>query len=323
MHVRVLSLLLCCVISSFALDIDAAETVPYSGANCAAPIDHAFVNELWAKVAAQSCLNCHKAGGDAEESKLLLEDPLKSPASERDAVLLRNQAAFTRIAKVKEGEQYRVLLKVVGELDHGGEAVLKADTAGYRILADFVRRTNAPPGSPSVAIDANAPPFFQDVAMLDDRRLLRRTTLSLAGRLPTKAELEAIQQQGLQAMPELLDVVLKEEAFYDRLREAFNDSFLTLGYDDGAESALAYDHFSETRIWNQKHDLSHIADEKARQQARYKLADDYRAALLGEPMKLIEHIVRNDHPFTEIVTADYIMVTPYSARGYGIYEELK
>ena len=35
--------------------------------------------------------------------------------------------------------------------------------------------------------------------------------------------------------------------------------------------------------------------------------------------KLIEHIVRNDRPFTEIVTADYIMVTPYSARGYGIY----
>ena len=40
-------------------------------------------------------------------------------------------------------------------------------------------------------------------------------------------------------------------------------------------------------------------------------------------MKLIEHIVRNDQPFTEIVTADYIMVTPYSARGYGVFDELK
>src|SRR5205823_4767463 len=27
--------------------------------------------------------------------------------------------------------------------------------------------------------------------------------------------------------------------------------------------------------------------------------------------------------FSEIVTADYIMVTPYTARGYGIYEELR
>jgi len=40
-------------------------------------------------------------------------------------------------------------------------------------------------------------------------------------------------------------------------------------------------------------------------------------------MKLVEHIVRNDRPFTDIVTADYIMVTPYSARGYGIFEEVK
>jgi hypothetical protein len=37
----------------------------------------------------------------------------------------------------------------------------------------------------------------------------------------------------------------------------------------------------------------------------WKIAADYRKAILGESMKLIEHIVRNDRPFTEIVTADY------------------
>src|SRR5258708_25308408 len=40
-------------------------------------------------------------------------------------------------------------------------------------------------------------------------------------------------------------------------------------------------------------------------------------------MKLIEHIVRSEKPFTEIVTADYIMVSPYSARGYGVFDEVK
>ncbi len=38
---------------------------------------------------------------------------------------------------------------------------------------------------------------------------------------------------------------------------------------------------------------------------------------------LIDHIVREDRPFTEIITADYIMVTPYTARGYGLYDELR
>src|SRR4029079_6460747 len=73
----------------------------------------------------------------------------------------------------------------------------------------------------------------------------------------------------------------------------------------------------------QNHDPTHIENKKARPKARYKLADDYRAALLGEPMKLVEHIVRNDRPFTEIVTAEYIMVTPYTRRGYGVRDEVK
>jgi hypothetical protein len=158
--------------------------------------------------------------------------------------------------------------------------------------------------------------------MLDDRRLLRRLTLQLAGRLPTAAEMEAITKEGLKAMPAVLDGIMLEDAFYDRLREGFNDIFLTVGYDDGAESALSYDHFEKTRHWTQKHDLTHIEDPKVRQQAHYKLSDNYRDALLGEPMKLIEYIVRNDRPFTELVTADYILVSPYSARGYGVYDEL-
>ena len=117
---------------------------------------------------------------------------------------------------------------------------------------------------------------------------------------------------------------MKEDAFYDRLREGFNDIFLTLGYDGNAgEHGALLRAFQKTRLWYQKCDLSHIADEKERQQARYKIAREYRKAMLGEPMKLIEHIVRNDRPFTEIVTADYIMVTPYTARGYGVFEEVK
>jgi hypothetical protein len=117
---------------------------------------------------------------------------------------------------------------------------------------------------------------------------------------------------------------MKEDAFYDRLREAFNDIFLTVGLDGAAETeVLSYEHFEKSRLWYQKFDLSHLKDEAERRKAGYKLADDYRKALLAEPMKLVEHIVRNERPFTEIVTADYIMVSPYTARGYGIFEDIK
>ncbi len=38
-------------------------------------------------------------------------------------------------------------MKVTGGLDHGGADVLKPDSTGYRILAEFVRRVNAPPAT--------------------------------------------------------------------------------------------------------------------------------------------------------------------------------
>ncbi|MEK6259195.1 MAG: hypothetical protein AABP62_11320 [Planctomycetota bacterium] len=303
------------------------EPKPYNGP-CAA-VDDYFLNEVWGKVGAQSCLTCHKTGGDAEESKFVLRDPKRSQGAAQEEVLRHNRDAFARMARLQEKDhQSRLLLKVTGGLDHGGEDVLKPDSTGYRILAEFVRRVNAPPSTATsrvVAIDdKNAPPFFDGIVMLNDRRLLRRVTLSLAGRLPTEAELSAVAKDSLKALPPILDEVMKEDAFYDRLCEGFNDIFLTLGIDGNADATvLSYEHFEKTRLWYQKHDLSHIADEKERRQAGYKLADDYRQALLGEPMKLIEYIVRNDRPYTEIITADYIMVSPYSARGYGVFDELK
>jgi hypothetical protein len=302
------------------------DDLPRPVAGCAAAVENYFEQEVWAKVGARKCLTCHRKGGDAEGSRFVLIDPRKRQGEERDEAMRHNRATFARIAAVKEKEKSRLLLKVVGELDHGGSLVLPADSAEYRILADFVGRVTGLENGKARArtADPQAPPFFQGVVMLDDRRLLRRVTLSLAGRLPTDAELGALAKDGRTAMPALLDGVLKEDAFYDRLREGFNDIFLVLGVEGNAEqTCLSYEHFEKTRLWYEKYDLSHIKDKDERQRTGWKIAYQYRDALLGEPLKLIEHIVRDDKPFTEIVTADYIMVSPYTARGYGVFDEVK
>jgi hypothetical protein len=289
-------------------------------------VDNYFQDEVWAKVGVQKCLTCHRKGGDAEESKFVLIDPRKSEGAARDRATRHNRAAFKRMATAKEKNKSRMLLKVVGGLEHGGADILERDSVGYRILADFVRRANGvgTGKAPAVVADPKAPPFFRGVVMLDERRLLRRVTLSLAGRLPTDAEFAAVAKDGSKAVPEILDAVMKEDAFYERLREGFNDIFLTLGIDGNADQVvISYEHFEKTRQWYTTYDLSHIKDKDARQRMEWKIAADYRGAILGEPMKLIEDIVRNEKPFTEIVTADYIMVSPYSARGYGVFDALK
>jgi hypothetical protein len=293
---------------------------------CTRAVDDYFAKEVWAKVGSVLCVQCHREGGDAEGSRFILQDPRKMQGHDQDEAMRRNRDAFCRLARMKQGDQSRLLVKVTGGLKHGGADVLKPDSKGYRILAEFVRRIEAPSSTASrpAVEDKDVPPFFDGVVMLDPERLLRRASLSLAGRLPTEAERAAVAAKGLNALPALLDGLMKEDAFYERLRESFNDIFLTLGVDGAVEAEiLSYEHFTKTRGWIQKYDLDHIADPKERQQARYKLMADYRKALLGEPMKLIEYIVRNDRPFTEIVTADYIMLTPYTARGYGIFEEVR
>lgn len=284
--------------------------------------DRFFENEVWAKVGERTCLRCHNENGDAADSGFILVPRGQG----HDAKWVQqNCEAFTTMARAKAEDQSRLLLKVAGGLEHGGGQVLKPDSTGYRILERFVRRLNpqtkepAPVPSPS---DYTAPPFFEGVVKISPQRLLRRVTLSLAGRLPSSEERAAVEQGGLSAMDAILDRILREDAFYFRLKEAFNDIFLTIGIDDNAETILSYDHFEKTRLWYDKYDLSKVP-EAERQRARWKLADVYREAMLREPLELIAHIVRNEHPFSELATADYIMVSPYTARGYGIFEELK
>lgn len=296
---------------------------PYTGP-CSASLDDYFSKEVWPKIGATLCVQCHVVGGDAEGTKLVLQDPKKLQGHAQDDALRHNRDVFAKLANVKLKDESRLLLKATGGVKHGGGDVVKPGSKGHAILAEFVRRIHSPVTTKAPVVDEkNLPPFFADVKMMDANRLLRRVTLSLAGRLPTEAEQTTALERGLVGLPPIFDEIMKEDAFYHRLREGFNDIFLTTGIDGNPEATvLSYEHFTKTRLWPAKFDLSHIA-EKERQKARYKLDDDYRKALLGEPMKFVEHIVRNDHPFTEIVTGDYTMVTPYTSRGYGNFDEVK
>jgi hypothetical protein len=312
---RVAAILIGLVVSSLAFPLLADEkpaTAKHVGPDCIA-VDTFFADEVWAKVAERTCLKCHNPKGDASDTKLLLQA----------SMMAQNRIAFITVAKQKKDDKSVLLAKVTGGLDHGGGEILKEDSSEFQILKRFVRRTNGDVAGTSPKTDNyDAPPFFDGVRMMTPERLLRRVTLSLAARLPTDHELAAVAKGGSKELAVILDEVMKEDAFYARLKEGFNDIFLTLGYDGNGEEVLSYDHFQPTRLWYQKHDLSKIT-EKERQRARWSLADVYRDAIKREPMELIEHIVRNDRPFTELATADYIMVSPYSARGYGVFDEIR
>ena len=132
---------------------------------------------------------------------------------------------------------------------------------------------------------------------------------TLAARLPTQEERAAVEKNGLKAMEAILDQVMTEDAFYERLQEAFNDILLTYGYDGSGEDALSYEHF-KSRHWYQ--DRSPNKDRSPETRLKYshpkmiaytKLVSDYREGMRREPLELVTYIVSNNRPFTEIVTA--------------------
>jgi hypothetical protein len=286
--------------------------------------DDDFVDEVWAKVGELSCLKCHNSSGEAEDSRFILRETILLGGAELQTAQNTNFKAFFKMARMrKEGQLPRLLLKPIGKLDHEGEQVLKPDSTGHAILKAFVKRMEGKSVPESTVKKYKPRSFLEDVTMIGNESLLRRLTLSLTGRLPTPKERQAIKEKELAGLDATLDQLMTEDAFYGRLKEGFNDIFLTDGYDGNGELILSYNHFDKTRHWYQKHDFSHIENKRERQEALWDMVRVYRKAIRGEPLELIAHVVRKDRPFTEIMTADYMMVSPYSARGYGIFEQVK
>ena len=104
----------------------------------------------------------------------------------------------------------------------------------------------------------------------------------------------------------LLDGLLAESGFRTRLKDIYNDVLLTDLY-------LAYNGFAVNLLNDEQYPraLDAVYDELD-EQLRLRI----NRAAAREPLELIAHVVENDRPFSEILTADYTMVNPYSAMLY-------
>ena len=261
------------------------------------PQDRFFMREVWAPAVKTSCMGCHNPQGAARESNFLLYGEGWGNYIELNMGILSEFAATKR-----DGESV-LLLKPLGRVSHGGGAVIQEGDDTYNRLKAFIDRVE----SPVECAAANDEDFYQDVLFLDSEQTLRKATLSLAGRLPTDAELAG-------DMDTVLDSVMSEPEFEARLMEVFNDLLLTDQYlpGDTAIDLLDEDVFPNARYYE------NIGDDQARNDERDRAND----AIAREPIMLMMHIIKNNRPWTEILEADYTVVNPFSARVYGIDAEV-
>ena len=263
------------------------------------------------------CIFCHRAGGfpaDTPNSRLQF-----NPATVEGHVEL-NQAVFEAlIAILGEDEDVDdpvtyILNKVQG-VGHGGGVQTAAGTADYASLERFLGLL----GEAVAPVGITPETLFEGVRMESTRQTLRRAAIVFAGRVPTDAEYAAIEgvgedeEAGEEALRATIRGLMTGPGFHEFLIRASNDRLFT---DRELGQAVPRDN-NFVDLINKYYTLIAAAGgpENAPQAWNWMGKVQYGAA--RAPLELIAHVVENDLPYTEILTADYIMANPQAAEAYG------
>ncbi|MEQ8312728.1 MAG: c-type cytochrome [Gammaproteobacteria bacterium] len=169
----------------------------------------------------------------------------------------------------------------------------------------------------------NSPMVQQTISAIQSMPLdetLRKASLQLVSRLPTETESNLVETQGEAGLLSVLDSMMTEEAFYDRVAEIFNDliltdRYLTINGTPGEALNLMRGVFPDA-FWFGDPQTTEIDAEYI---SNLFITND---SVAREPLELVNFVVENELPMTEILTADYFMVNPYSAKSYGVFDEL-
>lgn len=258
-----------------------------------------FAEKVWVPVLSKVCMKCHSSDGlAAQKNADLILVPSGYPG-----FMEANLQLMSNLARTEFDDVSVLLRKPLGEMNHGGAEVLAADSEEYAALQEFVRRVKTGEQCAASASEAK----YDDVVMLDPQATLRKASLNLLGQLPTPQQIEALAAVGEPGLPTALDELLLQDAFYERVKEIYNDKFLTdryTGYNGYAINLL-----NETFFPNAVDDTYELITEEERAKIN--------RAVAREPLELVKHVVRNDRPFTEILTATYTVMNPFSAKMFN------
>ena len=157
--------------------------------------------------------------------------------------------------------------------------------------------------------------LFDTVRMAPARKTLRRAALIFAGRVPTQKEYAAAQGGG-DALRSTIRGLMTGPEFHEFLIRGANDRLLTSrGGQIIDGNAGYYVDFTNERY---RRLAAALASGDDRNFTRFNVWHDRtQHGFRRAPLELIAHVVENDRPYTEILTADYIMANPWSAAAYG------
>ena len=259
----------------------------------------------------ENCIACHREGGVAPGAGADLRLRPTSDPTHLDF----NFANFFSLATDRGGQH--ILNKALGSA-HGGGAVLDAFSNDYKMLSDFVGSLGDSSycdfSNSAVKEDTKTPEnLWQGASALSPPELFRKAAIVLGRRIPTSQEIEDLENGDTEVVDAIRDL-MQGDGFHQFLITGANDQLLTDAFMNGLFPIEMHGGWwPGTGITKMALYENSGGDEDLYLSRIWPLwiANNYGHA--RAPVELIAHVVENDRPYTEILTADYTMVTPLTA----------
>jgi hypothetical protein len=255
-----------------------------------------FSSAVWPSLQS-SCTACHVQGGIAGGTRLVFAPSAGEIANYN---VLRDFSAANAAL---------LLSKSIGQPSHsGGAPFVNSSSANYQNLANLVPQMAA-----QVCTTTVTPPptqaggYWQDVAFAADAKVLAKAAVIFAGRNPSADETAAAAASQT-ALRQTIRGYLQGPAFERWLDDVGDTHFLTPGVPVRNAGGL------NATDWPSAGAVLGAANVT---QVDTATRNRFDAALRREGIEVMKFIVRNDRPFTEMVTANYTMANGILAQYLG------
>ena len=266
-----------------------------------------FHDHISGPIVQSRCVNCHVNGGLSGHTRLVLA---RSTQADHEALNLRAFEALLDAVEGEGGASY-VLNKIQG-VAHGGGVQVPAGSPGFASMQRFLSLLGRQVATASLTPQT----LFDTVVLAPHWKTLRRAALIFAGRIPTDAEYAAVEDGDKSALRATIRGLMRGPEFHEFLIRGSNDRLLTdrnsgRVLDDGG---FFVEHVNEHY---RRSKAAHAIDSERAWHEFYTWLDRVDHGARRAPLELIAYVAENDRPYTEILTADYVMANPWAAKAYG------
>lgn len=246
----------------------------------------------------QECKGCHARGGLAQlrGSQYVVYDEAYP------GFLAKNAAGLaTYGGKLEEGTS--VLLRKAQGIGHGGGKIFDVSVEEERARYDILAAAVAATGTTKTEC---APAPQGTTLLLDREETLRKAAIVLGAPFPSESEFAAASAGTDEQLAARVLAFTNAEGFYELVREMWNDVLLT---DSAGGSGLDPSLYAPWKT-------DPTTQKRVKALPAEGLPYPRMTAFRQEPLRYIEQVVRENRPFSEILSTNQVVVNDFTATAY-------